>query len=357
MRSALIFAALPVLWASLAAAQGNAPAAAAPATPKEAAQESYARGNKLFNLAEQKHDRTLYEAAYLQFSQAYAIFPSEKIAWNLAVTECKTDRYVDALRHLRIYDKEEHVAEQPRHPDHVVFVALFEQAAKATGHLLIDASPGAKLRLDQNDAGTSPLADPIDVVPGPHRIEAAFISGKTMAANVSPAAGETARVSLTEPASDAASPTATADPMPSQATAVPPDRTPHSTGFFTARNTVALGLGVVAVAAFAGGAGFEVASGSDQDRANQLGAQLPAGENVCGAGTTVPQCSSFKDAKDSAAREQTAATALFITGGVAAAAAVGVLLLWPGDAARSGAGSLAPMLSVSTAGLGWRGVF
>jgi hypothetical protein len=257
----LPFVAVFLLVAWSAAAQSPPSSAEASAAAKAAAQETFERGNRLFNEAEQKHDRSLYEAAYLQFSQAFAIFPKDKILWNLTVTECKTDRFVEALRHLRIYDGHEHVADQPSHPDHAQFVALLAQASGATGHVVIDAPPGAKVRVDQNDAGTSPLADPIDVAPGPHAIEATLIDGKTVSASASPVAGQTFRVTLAEQAQDSGGPTATAEPSASAAVNVPPDREPRSPGFFTARNSLAFGLGVVAVAAVAGGAGFAVASG------------------------------------------------------------------------------------------------
>jgi hypothetical protein len=97
---------LSLLVASPAAAQSaDPPLTSVPATAKAAAQESFARGNRLFNQAEQKHDRTLYEAAYLQFSQAFAIYPDDRILWNLIVSEIKTDRDVDGLRHLRAYNR------------------------------------------------------------------------------------------------------------------------------------------------------------------------------------------------------------------------------------------------------------
>jgi hypothetical protein len=349
---------LSLLLASPAAAQGGAAAVAppsAPATAKAAAQESYLRGNQLFNQAEQKHDRTLYEAAYLQFSQAFAVFPDDRILWNLIVSETKTERYVDALRHLRAYDKRQHVANEPRHAQHAVFAALFEQASKATGHLVIEAPVAAPLRLDGTDIGSAPLADPVDVQPGAHKLEAALGGGKVLSASASPAAGEVVHVALTEDPPLAS--TSLQAPVPVGPSTPSPDRdVPPGAGFFTTRNTIALGLGVVAVGALALGTGFEVASGNDQGTAKQLGAQLPNGGNVCTPGSTVPQCAQLRDANSSAASHQNAATAFFITGGVAGVAAVGVLLLWPSHS-DARAGMLSPMILPSTGGLQWLGTF
>jgi hypothetical protein len=345
---------LSLLVASPAAAQSaDPPLTSVPATAKAAAQESFARGNRLFNQAEQKHDRTLYEAAYLQFSQAFAIYPDDRILWNLIVSEIKTDRDVDGLRHLRAYDKRQHVADQPRHPYHALFSSLFDQASKATGHLVIEAPVAAPLRVDGTDIGTAPLADPVDVQPGPHKLEA--VVGRTvLSASASPAAGEVVHVALTEPpdpplASTSLQRPAASVPSPERDVAPP-------TGFFTTRNTITLGLGVVAVGALAVGTGFEVASRSEQGTANGLGGQLPTGGNVCSSGSTVPQCAQLRDANSSAASHQNAATALFVTGGVAGVAAVGVLLLWPSHS-DARAGMLSPMILPSTGGLQWLGTF
>lgn len=353
-----------LVLASLAGEAAATAQSSAPATARAAAQESYARGNRYFNQAEQKHDKSLYEAAYLQFTEAYAVYPNDKVLWNLAASEVKTGRYVQALGHLRTYDAHQHVTAQPS-GDRATYQMLYDEAYRATGHLAVDAPASARVRVDGEDAGVAPLSGEIDVQPGAtHAIDALLPDGTSLHAQASPAAGDVAHVTLAAapaaaaPASPAAAiPAAAPVSPPASSEAPPPPGAPEEGGgFFTTRNTLALGLGALAVGALGTAVGFQVAAGNDQGRANNLAGQIPNTPNACGPGTTVPQCGPFTDANDAAHREQTAATALFVVGGVAALGTVAVLVFWP-SRGREASWLPVPAVSPSLAGLEWNAAF
>src|SRR5260370_17806904 len=187
----------------------NRPAPApVPTRPKAAAQERHAKGVRLFNEAEQKHDASLYEAAYLQFVQAYAVFPDDRVLWNLGVAEAKTGRFLEALKHLHAYDEHQHVSAQPEHPDRTALKALLSQANGATGHLAIAAPYGTRIRIDGVDIGSAPLAAPVDVTPGTHAIDSVTADGVTLPPQSTPVlTGEIAAIQVALPSAPARSAT------------------------------------------------------------------------------------------------------------------------------------------------------
>jgi hypothetical protein len=210
MRLALLT--IAALWLTAAERPATAQtggALSAPTTAKAAAQELLDRGVQLFTAAEQTRDATRYEAAYLQFKQAMAIYQSDTLVWNLALAEVRTGRYADGLRHLRAYNKAAHVTTTPHHPDLARFSAVFDEASKATGHLVIvDVPAGVHVQVDGVDVGAAPFEDPVDVASGPHTVAASLAGGRVLTARVSPAAGEGVRVSLADRTLDIPTPPA-----------------------------------------------------------------------------------------------------------------------------------------------------
>src|SRR5580704_14125562 len=94
VRSAMLASALAgvfatVGWASHARADGDG--------DREALRQARARFEE--GVAEAKGGN--FEAARLSFAQAYAVHPSAVVLWNLALTEEKTGRAVDALTHFK----------------------------------------------------------------------------------------------------------------------------------------------------------------------------------------------------------------------------------------------------------------
>ncbi len=285
-------------------------------TPKAAAQESYAKGQKLANLAEAKHDPALYEAAYLQFAQAYAIYPDDDVLWNLAATEIYTQRYVDALQHFRLYDEHEHVLEHAEHPDHAKLSAFVSQAWNATGHLQIDAPLGTTLTLDgkAKDPGGA-----IDVEPGMHAV-VAQLGPVSKTVTVSCVAGEKVPVKIDF---DMHSPAPVAF-APTSVTSADAERV-RADGVSAAGTAVRWGLtGAAAVAL-----GFAV--GFDVDRASKKSDAASYFANHAGscARATSPTCVSGTQIIDDENRSAALAD-VFLGVGVAAAAGAAVAwIFWP----------------------------
>jgi hypothetical protein len=330
-------------------------------TPKAAAQERYSQGLRYYDAAEAKRDPSLYEAAYLQFVQAYALYADDKILWNLAASEVRTKRHVDALKHLREYDRHKNVLAQPNHPDRAQLMTFLDLASKATGHIAVDAPAGARIRVDKIDVGAAPLAEPIDVAAGTHTVEAQIASGEWQRSEVDARAGAVSpvRFAAQAPAPSAAAPApsvvVSAAPAP---TAPPPggeQPTSDRTSFFTARNTVALALGVGAVAGLTGGIIFVVGASSDNDKARALGAQIP-GDPQTSCAIVTPTCAQFQDANHSAQDKRNASVALFATGGVLALGSGAVLLFWPQADAKKSA-FIRPVVAPSFVGVNVAGSF
>ena len=350
-RLALSVMAIGLFAAPQAAAQSaGASPADVPSTPKAAAQESYARGNHLNELAERKHDRALYQAAYLQYSQAYAIYPDDKILWNMLVIELKTRRYVDGLKHLHDYDRRPHGADPFRHQQ--PFDLLLDEAMKATGHAVISAPSGAHVRLDGADVGVAPLADPVDVVPGPHSVEATLTRGETLTATTAPGAGEQVTVTLAESASEPAAVVATGAPTPRPAAAEPPPgSTEPSSSWWTSRHTLGVGAAVVAVAGVALGTGFLVASSNDSNDAGSQRASIAPRQ--CLASAASAACSNLQDKINAADTDATLALVSYIVGGLAAAASVGVFVAGGSSSPKASAGSVTwtPVVGLNSVGV------
>jgi hypothetical protein len=337
-----------MLLTSPAAAQSAAPPPDAPTTPKAAAQESYARGNRLFNQAEQRHDRALYEAAYLQFSQAFAIFPDDRILWNLLVVEMKTDRFVDGLRHLHTYEKRKGADPRRHSPE---FTAVLDQALRSTARIAIEAPAGVPVRVDGTDVGMAPFVDPVDVAPGVHKLEATLINGKTLVARTSPAAGELAHVTLAEAPSDAAPPPAVVPPLP--LAPLSPQASPAdgaSTSWWTPARTIGVGAAVVAAVGIGGGIGFHFASTGNANQANSLRASVPP--NSCATATLSAACTNVENKINAANQDATLSTVSFVVGGVAAAASLGLIVFGGGKpAARTGSVEWTPVVGLGSVGI------
>ena len=300
----------------LASSPGFAQPSPLPATPQGAAADTYYRGVRYFNKAEQTKDPQLYEAAYLQFVQSYAVYPSDIVLWNLSVAEVMTHRYVDGLKHLRSYDDHKHILAQPNHPERVLLMGFLEQATRATGHIEIDAPSGARLQVDGAEIGWAPLAAPVDVTPGPHAVDAVLAVGKTLHAELTAPAGETKHVMLSEPASPAGSAVPSVGPAPSGSSS-PSAQAPESvarTPWPPPAGTLVIGtVGVIAVGL---GVGFAVDSSSKNDSA-----AASRGTNPCAAPLSVA-CVTTRAAISGSQSSAAVSTGLYVGGGVALGAAV-----------------------------------
>jgi hypothetical protein len=338
----------PAAHAGTAGTAGTAGDAA-----KEAARERFKKGVKLYDAAEAKNDPALYESAYLEFAQAYAVYPDEVVLWNLAVSELDTKRFVDALRHLREYDRT-HPSLAPE--KRAELRRNREKAASATGHLAIEAPSGAHVLVDDKDVGAAPLLEPIDATPGRHRVATEGQAGRSLEVNA--AAGEVTRVRLvgddTSMVAAASTPVvvSTSALVPAMGAGMPVDEASASHPFWTTRRTAGAVAASAGAAALAAGIVFALHAQADRDDAAAVRASLS--RNACRDATT-PGCSDLGTSYDALDRDR-ALSAVFLTAGATALAAGAALVLWPdADGKRQGRASVAPVFSPTGAGLELRG--
>ena len=359
-RRVLVLAMLSLAAASPAKAQSSdAPSAAG----KAAAQESYAKGIRYFNQAERKHDPALYESAYGQFREAFAIYPDDRIPvepWRHR-NQIRTLRWgTHAPARLRQTPARDRPAEPPRSRDAVGIAGARQPRNRAPG--------GRGPR--RNAARPRRKTDRQGAARGHARRRARHPRAHcVLSRREDAAAGAIFRRRRGQARKRVGS---SARSLPSPTPKTPVSRATRCRASEADRNTECRhSIWVVRDGARRSsrehgcrrawqhccrrrlrGCGRKPAS----PWPIQLGAQIPNANNACGAGTRLAQCQQLKDANQTTKNDKNMAAAFFVTGGVAAAAALGILLLWP-SASLSDSVQLVPAISPTLAGVQFRGAF
>jgi hypothetical protein len=294
------------------------------------------------------------EAALQSFRQATALMRKPAIVWNLALTEEKTNHPVDALAHFKEYLRQLPAADpdRPRAQKHI------DGLNAATGHIEVAAPTGAAITVDKTQSlGATPLADPIDVAPGHHDVEAKLgavvktvaveaLAGQTMQADfrgMEAAAAGTPGATAPQAEGGGATPGEPPPPVPEQPSAyVSP----------TTRLVTVIALGGAAVIASGAGLAFGLESNSKASAASALRQQNPS----C-VGVTTGGCAQLASDTSAQQSDHTISTVLWVAGGALAAGAVGAFFLWPRAAAGGGAVSVVPAVGPGSAGLTAVGTF
>ncbi len=143
---------------SLAAALLTFAVSASAETPQQIAENHFKAGLKLYN-------QNNFEGARLAFLQGQAVFPRTSLLRNLALCELKTNRPLDALRHLRGYlsDPASDVRDYAK--------KNLDDAYARTGHVAVRAVEGAALTIDGQLEGNAPFKEVLDVSVGKHVLE------------------------------------------------------------------------------------------------------------------------------------------------------------------------------------------
>jgi hypothetical protein len=337
----------PGALAALLLLAAPAPAAAADTKAVRDAQARFAEG-----LARVKSGD--YEAARLSFVQAYVVLHKPDILWNLALAEEKSGHPLDALRHFKELTATAS-ADVDRASAQKHAAALMGQ----TGHIDVRAPSGTPLTLDGvQDAGTTPLVEPLDVAPGKHVIEGKLPEGtKSVAVDV--AAGEVAVATLTgTPSSTSTStptptPTSTSTPTPTPTSTPTPPDSDSGPPVSSARLITAASLGVAGFLSIGAGAYFGLQSQSDASSAAGYRSQYPTDHCVNPANK---DCAAWNDAVKAQNRDATISNALYIGGGVLAVSAAAVWLLWP-KASTGASAWVVPAVGPSAGGVGVGGRF
>lgn len=317
-----------------------------------------------------------YEEARLSFQQSYALKPAPAALRNLAATELKTGRYLDAARHFTTYLKTTKASEIDR-PE-VVQRGLAEAKAHC-GMLLFETSvPGAEIAVDGETVGRTPLdAEPWLVQPGEHVVTAQLAGYQHHSERHLLEAGRTLRVSIAlQPTRDEATPAIvpeTSAPAPAATPPTPPPpppiRTPNPADEprpvpmlpppqeSTARVSaipIAIG-GAITIAGLAVGFGYSSASSASAQDRDVVLANIPGASPKCGSMTPhAAACGEAQRIGDKADAQRNLATAGFITAGVAATATL-VYWLWPRSSRSHGI--VVPAVAPAYAGVQWQSSF
>lgn len=206
MRTRAFAAAL--LLALTPALLGGTPALAQNDAVTEMARQRFQEGVKFF-------DAKKFEEARAAFLQAYALKQHPAVLLNLAQSELRSNHPAEAAHHFATYLRENPTASA--HERQGAQKGLEEARTKCGRiHVVVDADK-AEIFVDGESVGPSPLAEPVDVAPGEHAVEARH-AGRSATLTVTAAAGKTVEASLDVEAS----PPPSVTPVPS-GPATPPD--------------------------------------------------------------------------------------------------------------------------------------
>ena len=112
-----------------------------------------------------------YERALVTLTEAFALEPSSKIMFNIAMCEKALNRHTDAVVSFRRFQ----ALEQNDPSDSAVMSDLAEEALNELLSLvasvrIVDAPDDADVRIDGRHLGTASLRDPLYLMPGNHTV-------------------------------------------------------------------------------------------------------------------------------------------------------------------------------------------
>ncbi len=127
------------------------------------ARKRFQEGVKLF-------DEKKYELARASFLQAYALKKHPDVLLNLAQAELLSGKALDAVNHFKDFLRDPATKD---HPKRGAAERGLAEGRQQIGRIQVAVDVGgAEILLDGHKVGESPLADILDVAPGPHVIEA-----------------------------------------------------------------------------------------------------------------------------------------------------------------------------------------
>jgi outer membrane biosynthesis protein TonB len=341
-------------------------------------------------------DQKRYEEARGAFLQAYALKRHPALLLNLAQSEIRSGHPAEAARHFAGYLREATNASPLERSE--AEKGLREARAKLA-RIQISAPAGADVLVDGESVGQAPIADPVDVTPGTHNIEAR-LAGKSASTTVSVLVSRLAAATITfesappppppvaepPPASPTPAPTPPAEPELAPAAeppkepepAKPKEEPPPAPGTEEERENffswmghtdlayVSLGVAGVGVGMFIGfglaaqRADENVASVAADIRDEAANQRLTR-TNVCAdqvqAGFQFA-CDTLRDNMDARDLDRTLATIGLVAAGVGVAATVTAYFVSPGKSpARHGGTQITPIAGPHQTGLAVIGAF
>lgn len=187
-----------------------------------------------------------YEAALIELQRAYDVSGNYKILYNMGLVRMVTKDFAGALRDYQTY-LQKGGAEVPAARRAEVQKEI-EKLAGLVAKLEVAGPADAEVRVDDLPMGKTPLAGPLVLNPGKHKIVLAREDRESPVKVVVIGAGESSRVELQIPEKPAAPPAErplAAQPVEKPAAPPPPEATTPAWPFWVATGALAVGTGVM----------------------------------------------------------------------------------------------------------------
>jgi hypothetical protein len=300
--------------------------------------EAQARFQEGLDLA----DAGKHEPARLKFQQAWSVFKSPAVLYNLARSEQLTGHELEALEHFRLFLR-------VGATDVKITDAMRDKAkqnaaelARKVGQVEIEVPASARVTVDGKPLEETPK-DPVPVQPGRHTIEATF-DGKVRNVSVECLAGNVVKARI-----DFDTPGGSTEPPREDAR-----------GFWTTGRYVGLTTALVGLGAVGAGVVFGLSASTKHDDANAKRATLPDQNSSCSTTPSLPQCADLKGLESDYKSASTLSTVFLVSGG--ALFVGGAVLFLVASPRRAGepptqGSRIIPMASAHEAGISWMGTF
>lgn len=273
-----------------------------------------------FNEGLRLHDEGREAAALEKFREAYEIYPSPNVLFQIARSEELLGRYADALRHYR-----EALKSPLLHPQNRELGATYIASLEARVARVEVRGPAGMVVTLLGEEHRLPLDAPIELdTTGPvgatGLVGAERYEGHTMAT-----AGGLAVLEMT-PVEGGAGPAPSAEPLSASPEPV------RSGSFWGWRSVTGFALIGAGAAAFVTTAVLASSESSHDERAREIRATLPPGNSVCASASASPACEDLAReilARDDARIGKQIALPIGVVAAGAGAALVASSLLWP----------------------------
>jgi hypothetical protein len=283
--------------------------------------EAQARFKEGLDLA----DANNHEASRLKFQQAWSVYKSPAVLYNLARSEQLTGHDIEAFEHFREFlksppDPKVTEAHKKKAQENV------EELGKKLGQVDVQAPPTARVTVDGKHAPEA-VREPIPVMPGRHVIEAT-LEGRIKSITVECAPGNVTKARIEFESTGGG-------------TITEPPREGDGEHSSSSRYVVPAIIGAAGLVSLGIGIGFGVASQSAKDEENAL--RKPG---AC-AVTTSPDCLALDEKRSDVTTKGTVSTIGYVGGGVLLAAAVVTYIVWPSSKKSASGITFTPVASAT----------
>ncbi|RYE93362.1 MAG: PEGA domain-containing protein [Myxococcales bacterium] len=180
-----------LVWVTLAVGLALAPPVAAQPAPAPAKAEALQRFNRGVELSREGDAR----AALVEFRRAYELLPNYRVLYNIGQVSYELQDYVTALRSFEEYlaGGGAEISKKRRAEVDRELEKLRPRVATAAVSASVE---GAEVSVDDVPVGRAPLAEPLRLNPGKHRVTAVAPGKQGAAQTIDVAGGDRVQVDL-----------------------------------------------------------------------------------------------------------------------------------------------------------------